>query len=214
MQTSPFTVALTGGIASGKSAAADRFAALGVPVLDADVIARELVAPGGAALAEIVAAFGPAALAADGALDRRAMRSRVFADADARRRLEAILHPRIRALLQQRAAEAPAPYAVVVVPLLVESGSYGWVDRVLVVDVPRALQRARLIARDGVAPELADAMLDAQAPRERRLALADDVVDNTGTPAELDAKVQALHRKYLAEAEAKARSPATGGSPP
>jgi dephospho-CoA kinase len=142
------------------------------------------------------------------------MRSRVFADADARRRLEAILHPRIRALLQQRAAEAPAPYAVVVVPLLVESGSYGWVDRVLVVDVPRALQRARLIARDGVAPELADAMLDAQAPRERRLALADDVVDNTGTPAELDAKVQALHRKYLAEAEAKARSPATGGSPP
>lgn len=209
-----YAVALTGGIASGKSAAADRFAALGVPVLDADVIARELVAPGGAALAEIVAAFGPAALAADGALDRRAMRSRVFADADARRRLEAILHPRIRALLQQRAAEAPAPYAVVVVPLLVESGSYGWVDRVLVVDVPRALQRARLIARDGVAPELADAMLDAQAPRERRLALADDVVDNTGTPAELDAKVQALHRKYLAEAEAKARSPATGGSPP
>lgn len=198
-----YAVALTGGIASGKSAVAERFAALGVPLADADIAARELVRPGGAALAEIVEAFGADVLDASGALDRRAMRSRVFADTAARRRLESILHPRIRALLRQLCAEATAPYALVVVPLLVEGGRYEWVDRVLVVDVAREVQRTRLIARDGIAPELADAILDAQASREQRLAAADDIIDNSGTPADLDAKVHALHTRYLARAASK-----------
>jgi dephospho-CoA kinase len=198
-----YAVALTGGIASGKSAVADRFAALGVAVADADIAAREVVQPGAAALAEIVEVFGADVLDASGALDRRAMRSRVFADTTARRRLESILHPRIRALLRQRSAEAASPYALVVVPLLIESGRYEWIDRVLVVDVTRNVQKARLIARDCVTPELAEAMLDAQASREQRLAAADDVIDNSGTPADLEAKVQALHAQYLARAASK-----------
>lgn len=198
-----YAVALTGGIASGKSAVAERFAALGVAIADADIAAREVVQPGAAALAEIVEAFGADVLDASGALDRRAMRSRVFADATARRRLESILHPRIRALLRQRSVEATAPYALVVVPLLVEGGRYEWIDRVLVVDVTRDVQKARLVARDGITPELADAMLDAQASREQRLAAADDIIDNSGTPADLDAKVQTLHAQYLARAASK-----------
>ena len=192
-----FTVALTGGIASGKSAVSDRFAALGARVIDADLVSCELVAPGGAALEEIVAAFGADALANDGTLDRRRMRERVFADADARRQLEAILHPRVRDELRRRAASA-TPYALLVIPLLVESGHYAWVDRVLVVDVPREVQRERLLARDGVTPELADAMLDAQASRAQRLELADDVIANDGSLAELDRKVATLHERYLA----------------
>lgn len=198
-----YAVALTGGIASGKSAVAERFAALGVAIADADIVAREVVQPGAAALAEIVEAFGADVLDASGALDRRAMRSRVFADATARRRLESILHPRIRALLRERSVEATAPYALVVVPLLVEGGRYEWIDRVLVVDVTRDVQKARLVARDGITPELADAMLDAQASREQRLAAADDIIDNSGTPADLDAKVQTLHAQYLARAASK-----------
>lgn len=198
-----YAVALTGGIASGKSAVAERFAALGVAIADADIAAREVVQPGATALAEIVEAFGADVLDASGALDRRAMRSRVFADATARRRLESILHPRIRALLRQRSVEATAPYALVVVPLLVEGGRYEWIDRVLVVDVTRDVQKARLVARDGITPELADAMLDAQASREQRLAAADDIIDNSGTPADLDAKVQTLHAQYLARAASK-----------
>jgi dephospho-CoA kinase len=197
MDSLAFTVALTGGIASGKSAVSDRFAALGACVIDADLVSRELVAPGGAALDEIVAAFGTDALAGDGSLDRRRMREHVFADADARHRLEAILHPRVRDVLRERAASA-VPYALLVIPLLVESGQYGWVDRVLVVDVPRQVQLARLLARDGVTPELADAMLDAQASRAQRLDLADDVIANDGSLDELDRKVAALHAQYLA----------------
>lgn len=192
-----FTVALTGGIASGKSAASDRFAALGADVVDADLVSRELVAPGGAALGEIVAAFGKNVLTPEGALDRRAMRALVFADGARRRQLEAILHPRVRDILRERAHAGSGEYALLVVPLLVESGHYGWVDRVLVVDVPREVQRARLLARDGVTPELADAMLDAQASREQRLAIADDVIANDGTLGELDQRVRRLHEHYL-----------------
>jgi dephospho-CoA kinase len=192
-----FTVALTGGIASGKSAASDRFAALGADVVDADLVSRELVAPGGAALGEIVAAFGKNVLTPEGALDRRAMRALVFADDARRRQLEAILHPRVRDILRERAHAGSGEYALLVVPLLVESGHYGWVDRVLVVDVPREVQRARLLARDGVTPELADAMLDAQASREQRLAIADDVIANDGTLGELDQRVRRLHEHYL-----------------
>ena len=197
MDQPAFTVALTGGIASGKSAVSDRFAALGARVIDADRVSRELVAPGGTALEEIVAAFGADALADDGTLDRRRMRERVFADADARHRLEAILHPRVRDELRRRAASA-TPYALLVIPLLVESGHYAWVDRVLVVDVPRELQHQRLLARDGITPELADAMLDAQASRAQRLELANDVIANDGSLAELDRKVALLHERYLA----------------
>jgi dephospho-CoA kinase len=199
MRDTPFCVALTGGIASGKSAVCARFAALGVEVIDADVVARELVAPGMPALHEIVAEFGADMLDPHGCLDRAAMRERVFADAGARRRLEAILHPRVRAVLRERASSARSAYVILAIPLLVESGGdYAWVDRVLVVDVPRDVQHARLIARDGIGSALADSMLDAQASRAQRLAIADDVIVNDGTLAELDQRVVDLHAKYLA----------------
>ncbi|MBO9665053.1 dephospho-CoA kinase [Dokdonella sp.] len=203
MRALPFIVALTGGIASGKSAASDRFAELGAEVIDADRIARELVAPGQPALAEIAAAFGPEALDASGALDRRTMRERVFAEPAARRRLEAILHPRVRHALRERAGASTAPYVVLAIPLLTESGGYDWVDRVLVVDTPRETQHRRLVARDDITPELADAMLDAQATRAQRLALADDVVANDGSLSELHARIAELHRRYLAMAARK-----------
>lgn len=193
-----FTVGLTGGIASGKSAVSDRLAALGAGVIDADHVARELTGADGAAIPEIVTVFGSDVLAADGSLDRRRMREYVFRDAAARAKLEAILHPRVRTLLRERARKTDAPYSVVVVPLLVETGQYDWVDRVLVVDVPRELQHARLIARDAIDADLAHAMLDAQATREQRLASADDVIANAGTQEALDTAVRALHERYLA----------------
>ncbi|TAH46578.1 MAG: dephospho-CoA kinase [Gammaproteobacteria bacterium] len=192
-----YTVALTGGIASGKSTAERLFAALGVEILDADLIAREVVAPGSEGLARIVEAFGTSALTADGTLDRKAMRERVFADAPARRTLESIIHPRVRATLKSRAQAAGGPYVMLVIPLFVESGDYAWVDRVLVVDVPRETQIDRLIARDGISREQAEAMLDAQATREQRLAAADDVIDNRADPDSLKAAVELLHRRYL-----------------
>jgi len=208
MSALPFTVALTGGIASGKSAASDRFAALGANVVDADLVARELVLPGSPALAEITATFGDGVIAADGSLDRRALRERVFDDDAARTRLNAILHPRIRATLRERAqATREGSYALLAIPLLAENiEQYRWVDRVLVVDVPREVQRARLIARDGITPELADAMLDAQATRAQRLAIADDVIENDGTLDALQRHVGALHERYLALAALKATS--------
>ena len=193
----PFTVALTGGIASGKSEVARRFGALGASVIDADIVARELVQPGAPALDEIVAAFGPHMLDAAGSLERAEMRALVFGDIEARRRLEAILHPRVRTELFARSADVPGPYAILVIPLLVESGHYDWVDRVLVVDLPRAQQLARAIARDRMTPSLAEAMIDAQATREKRLAIADDVIDNSGAPEALDGQIAALHQRYL-----------------
>lgn len=196
-----FTVALTGGVASGKSAAATRFAALGARVIDADLVARELVGPGRPALEEIVAAFGAGILDAEGVLDRRALRERVFADATSRRRLEGILHPRIRDALRQRASAPCGTYAMIVVPLLAENAAqYTWVDRVLVVDVPRETQLARLLARDAVSPATAEAMLAAQATREQRLAIADDVIENDRSLADLDDAVGVLHARYLAMA--------------
>lgn len=205
MSALPFTVALTGGIASGKSAVSERFAALGANVVDADIVARELVAPGAPALEEIATTFGSDVLSADGSLDRRALRERIFDDDGARMRLNAILHPRIRGVLRERAqATREGSYAMLVIPLLAENREpYAWVDRVLVVDVPRAVQHARLIARDGITPALADAMLDAQATREQRLAIADDVIENNDTLAALDEAVHALHAQYRALAERK-----------
>lgn len=191
----PRTYAITGGVASGKSAACARFAALGVPVFDADVVARELVAPGQPALDEIVATFGADMLDASGALDRRRMRERIFADGEAKARLEAILHPRVRVALRARAEANTEPYCLLAIPLLVESGHYGWVDGVIVVDVDEATQVARLTRRDGVDETLARRMVAAQVPRAARLAIATHVLDNTGTLAGLEAQVDALHAR-------------------
>lgn len=196
---SGFVVGLTGGIASGKSAVAREFTALGVHVADADVAARDAVAAGSAGLAEVVAAFGAGVLDASGALDRAAMRRRIFEDTDAKRMLEAIVHPRVRAALQAECAAAPGPYAVAAIPLLSEAGgrdAYPWLDRILVVDAPVEAQRARLLARDGIDAALADRMIAAQATRAQRLAIADDVLANTGTLADLAGHVAALDRVY------------------
>src|SRR4249919_759116 len=196
-----FCVGLTGGIASGKSAVADRFAARGIAVVDADVAAREVVAPGQLALAEIVAAFGDDVLQADGTLDRAALRRHVFGDDAARRRLEGILHPRIRVRMHEQAKRAAGPYVIVAIPLLAEGGgrlAYAWLDRILVVDAPREAQRARLVQRDGIDAALAERMLAAQVDRATRLAIADDVIVNDGPMAALDAEVDALDRRYRA----------------
>jgi dephospho-CoA kinase len=196
MSRPSFRVALTGGIASGKSAVADLFAALGVPVIDTDVIAREVVEPGQPALAEVVAAFGTEVLDATGRIDRRRMRERIFADPDARRRLEAILHPAIRAEMARQSLAARGPYQVLVIPLLTEGGRRDHVDRVLLVDVPEELQIERLMMRDGVTLEQARASLNAQATRAERLAMADDVVRNSGRVDELREAVAALDAGY------------------
>jgi dephospho-CoA kinase len=194
-----FVIGLTGGVASGKSEVARRFEALGIVVADADVAARAALAPGSEGLAEAVAAFGSGILAADGSLDRASMRRRVFADRESRRRLEAIVHPRVRAMLETDCAAATSPYAIAAIPLLAEGGgrtTYPWLARILVVDVPELVQMERLQRRDGVDARLAAGMLAAQATRRERLAIADDVLGNDGPLAALDAHVAALDRKY------------------
>ena len=198
-----FTVGLTGGIGSGKSTVADCFAALGVPVIDTDVIARDLAAPGGAALDAIRAVFGEAVMQADGTLDRAALRRRVFADSAARHQLEAILHPRIRQVVGDMLAMLSAPYALIVIPLLVETGGYRDVlNRVLVVDCPEDVQVARVRARSGLTQAEIKAILAAQVGRAERLAVADDIIVNTATLEALRAEVAALHQRYLALAAA------------
>jgi dephospho-CoA kinase len=201
--TSIFRVGLTGGIASGKSTVADLFAARGVPVLDTDRIAREVVEPGQPALAEVVREFGPAVLGPDGRLDRPALRTRVFADTVARRKLEAILHPAIRAELVRQSVAAGGPYQILVIPLLVEGGRVDTVDRVLVVDCPVETQLERLRARDDETPESAQRIIASQASREARLAAADDVITNAGRPDELAAQVAALDARYRSLAAAR-----------
>lgn len=205
--TSSLHVAVTGGVAAGKTAVTRRFEALGVTVADADVAAREAVAPGSVGLAAIVDAFGSDVLDPAGALDRAAMRRRVFDDADARRRLEAIVHPQVRALLQAQASAAPGPYVLVAIPLLAEGGgrdAYPWLDRVLVVDAPVAVQRARLMQRDGSDAALAERMIASQATRATRLAIADDILVNDGDLGALDAHVAALDARYRVLAAARA----------
>jgi len=193
----PFRVALTGGIASGKSTVAGRFAARGVPVIDTDVIARVVVEPGQPALAEVVATFGPDVLGPDGRLDRRRLREIIFADAGARRRLEAILHPAIRVEMERQSRAAGGAYQLLVIPLLTEGGRRDHVDRVLLVDVPEAVQVERLMRRDSVSQEQATASLAAQATRAARLAMADDVIENAGRAEDLEARVEELHGRYL-----------------
>ncbi|HVL58489.1 MAG TPA: dephospho-CoA kinase [Burkholderiaceae bacterium] len=194
----PFLVALTGGIGSGKSTVAALFVERGAALVDSDALSRELTAPGGAAIEKIRSEFGDAAIGPDGGLDRAAMRARVFADPTARQRLEALLHPMIRQRSDAAiAAAAGAPYVIVDVPLLAETGAWrDRADRVLVVDVPRDTQIDRVIRRSGLERAQVDAILRAQASREQRLALADDVIDNSGDPAALPAQVDRLHAKY------------------
>ena len=194
-----FVIGLTGGIASGKSVVARHFEALGIVVADADLAAREAVAIGTDGLADIVDMFGASVLAADGSLDRPAMRRRVFNDADARKRLEGIIHPHVRALLRAKCTDAGTPYAIAAVPLLAESGgrnAYPWLQRILVVDVPEAVQLQRLLLRDGIDEGLARQMMSVQASRQERLAIADDVLVNDGPLDQLDAHVTALDRLY------------------
>jgi len=190
-------VGLTGGIGSGKTTVANCFVALGVPLIDTDAIAHELVRPGSPALGEIAAGFGPEMLTAAGELDRPRLRQRVFTDAGQRRRLEAILHPRIRAETVRRLRELDSPYCIVSIPLLVETAQADLVDRVLVVDSPPELQRARVARRDGWPPEEIDGALRAQASREQRLQAADDVIRNDRDIESLRDAVAALHRRYL-----------------
>jgi dephospho-CoA kinase len=196
-------VGLTGGIGSGKSAAADEFARLGAMVVDTDAIAHELTGPGGAAVPEVQRLFGRAFVDASGAMDRKRMRDLVFSDAEEKARLEALLHPMIRAESVRRIASATGPYVVHVVPLLIESpGYHDRVGRVLVVDCPEALQVARVRQRSGLPEEEIRRIIASQIQREKRLAAADDVIDNSGPIAALQQQVRQLHENYLARAKA------------
>ncbi|KVG66655.1 dephospho-CoA kinase [Burkholderia pseudomultivorans] len=194
-----FSVGLTGGIGSGKTTVADLFAARGATLVDTDLIAHRITAPGGLAMPAIEQAFGPDFVAADGSLDRARMRTLIFSDDDARRRLEAITHPLIRAETDREAREAQGAYVIYVVPLLVESGNWKTrADRVLVVDCPVETQIARVMRRNGFTREQVEAIIARQATREARLAAADDVIVNdAATPDELAAQVDVLHRRYL-----------------
>jgi dephospho-CoA kinase len=194
-------IGLTGGIGSGKTAVSDGFAALGVPVVDSDVVAHQLTGPDGAAMPALRAAFGDTIARPDGALDRDAMRARVFADPTEKARLEAILHPLIRARCdaQLDAAQATgAPYAILVIPLLAETTGRRRCDRVIVVDCPEALQRTRVMRRNGLPADQVDRIMAAQASRSERLAIADDVIENSGDLAALHAAVGQLDRRYRA----------------
>ncbi len=194
----PLVVGLTGGIGSGKSAAAAEFENLGVTVVDSDAIAHELTAPGGAAIDAIRRDFGAAAIAATGAMDREWMRDKVFRDRDARSRLEGVLHPAIRTEAERRIREAPSVYAIHMVPLLVESGDLrARYDRILVVDCPESVQISRVQARSGLTETETRRILLAQATRAQRLTAADDVIDNSGPLEALRPQVVAMHGKYL-----------------
>jgi dephospho-CoA kinase len=191
-------IGLTGGIASGKSTVTQRFAELGVPVIDADVASRNVVEPDEPGLEQVVRRFGPGVLDADGHLDRRALRALIFSDPASRHALDAILHPLIQADMERLATAAQGPYLVMSIPLLVESGrARERVDRVLVVDVDEAVQLDRVQARDGCGEEQARAILASQARRETRLAAADDVLWNAGSVADLRQAVDRLHEQYL-----------------
>lgn len=190
-------VAITGGIASGKSTVGNLFAKLGVPVIDTDLIARQVVEPGQPAFTQVVAAFGRDVLDSRGQLDRRRMRERIFSDPTARKRLEAILHPAIRAEMEHQSRAAGGKYQILMIPLLAEGGRHDHVDRILLVDAPEETQIQRLMLRDAVTREQAEASLNAQASRAQRLAMADDVIRNIGREAELEERVAQLHELYL-----------------
>lgn len=196
--TRPLRIGLTGGIASGKTSVSDLFAKMGATVIDTDIIARQVVAAGQPALEEIRATFGDAVLNEDGTLDRGAMRQLIFADDEARQRLETILHPRIQVETLRQAEDATGPYSIIVVPLLADSPLRAELDRILVVDCDEDTQIKRLLARDAESEAQARRILAAQASREERLAIADDVIENNSTFDALAAEVSALHDSYIA----------------
>ena len=201
-----FRIGLTGGIASGKSTVASLFTALGVTVVDTDLLSREVVAPGSALLRQITDHFSMQAQSSDGTLNRPELRKRIFEDPEQRKWLEALLHPAIRELTDARSEAATGPYVIVAIPLLVETDGAARFDRVLVVDCDPDLQLARLMARDGTRREDALRMLAAQAPRAARLAVADDVIHNDGDLASLRDQVAKLHAEYVAAAKAAAQT--------
>jgi dephospho-CoA kinase len=199
-----FCIGLTGGIGSGKSSAAEIFRELGAGVVDTDAISHELTRPGGAALAAISSQFGAEYIAADGGLDRSRMRHRVFSDPASKKKLEAILHPRIRAESAARIAGAREPYVIIAVPLLLETGAYSkLIDRVLVVDCAEEQQVARSVLRSAITADEVRAIMAAQIPRSERLARADDVLSNDNDIASLRRQVESLHAKYLALTRAR-----------
>jgi dephospho-CoA kinase len=205
--TRPLRIGLTGGIASGKSTVSQRFAELGVAVIDADVAARIVVEPGKPGLAQVVERFGAGVLA-NGQLDRRALRNLIFKDSSLRQALDAILHPLIRAEMEREAEQARGPYVIMAVPLLVEGGGAAKrVDRVLVVDVDETLQMQRLQARDGSSEQQVREILASQASRAARLSHADDVLLNTGSVADLRQAVDRLHEQYLQLAQTLSSRP-------
>jgi len=195
-----FTVVMTGGIASGKTSASDLFASYGVPILDTDLAARTVVEPGQPALDEIKVSFGNDVITASGELDRAVLREVIFEQPEKRRELEAILHPKIRAHINEQKNQLDAAYCIIVVPLYLESGRGYEADRILVIDVPTDLQRERLAKRDNTSPEQIEQILKSQATREERLSAADDVIDNTASPESLAARVAELHQQYLSQA--------------
>ena len=213
MDSRRFLVGLTGGIGSGKSTVADLFAAHGAHIVDTDAIAHALTTAGGAAIPAIRHAFGDAVIEPEGALDRAAMRKVVFADPDARRRLETILHPMIGHCCELMIDEASAPYTIVVVPLLVESNRWrSRIDRLLVVDLPVEQQITRVMQRNRFERSQVEAIVAAQVSRDVRLAAADDVIVNDGTPADLEPQVEMLHHRYLALAAAAAATAAAAAA--
>lgn len=199
---SALLIGLTGGIGSGKSAATELFRARGITVVDADEVAHEVTAAQGAAMPAIAAAFGDALLNTDGSLNRGAMRQHVFSDPAAKAQLEGILHPMIRRICDERCRDATSAYAVLAVPLFVESGHYRQrVQRLLVVDCPEETQISRVMARNNMTRQQVLEIMQTQATREQRLAAADDVVDNNGDLAQLEAQIEAVHQRYLAMAD-------------
>jgi len=205
-------IGLTGGIASGKSTVASLFAALGVPIIDTDLLSREVVAPGSALLRQITDHFSMQVQSSDGTLNRQELRKRIFEDPEQRKWLEALLHPAIRELTDARSEAATGPYVIVAIPLLVETDGAARFDRVLVVDCDPDLQLARLMARDGARREDAVRMLAAQAPRAARLAVADDVIHNDGDLASLRDQVAKLHAEYVAAAKAAGQTQSADGA--
>lgn len=203
-----YRVALTGGIASGKTTATEQFQALGISVIDADIVSRELVAPGSPILQKIADEFGPQILSTTGELDRKQLRKIVFGNPDKRLRLEAILHPAIRRRMLELADQAQSPYALLAIPLLAENPDHYPVDRVLLIDTPEALQIKRLMSRDKTDEKLAKQMLEAQATRQQRQAIADDIIVNQGDLATFREQITQYHQRYLALAsEAKSQEP-------
>ena len=189
-------VGLTGGIGSGKTTVANGFSALGVPVIDTDILARELVEPGQPALNEIISTFGPEAISAEGRLDRDYMRQLIFTDPVRKSQLEAILHPKIRQRISTLLADIRSPYCIVVIPLLLETRQNDLVDRILVVDSPEKEQRSRVAARDSLSDNAIMAIMGSQADRNTRLAAADDIIVNDRGISELAGDIQKLHRHY------------------